>query len=78
MAAVWTWSSIIEALGNTREVADSLEQAVSTVSGWKERGIPSAHWLGLVRLAEVKERSDISLETFAELAARKTTEEARA
>ena len=36
MAAVWTWSSIIEALGNTREVADSLEQAVSTVSGWKD------------------------------------------
>lgn len=66
-----SWDEIIEALGDTGAVAEALSQSMSTVSGWKSRGIPAPHWAGVVRLAASRDRSDISLETLAELAARK-------
>lgn len=66
-----SWEAIIEALGDTGAVADALAQSMSTVSGWKTRGIPAPHWAGVVRLAASCERSDITLETLAGLAARK-------
>lgn len=75
--AVCNWTSIIDSLGGTGAVADALSQAASTVSGWRDRGIPSKHWAAIVRLAAEKDRSDISLEILAGLAAGEI-EEARA
>lgn len=69
-----TWHSIIDALGGTGEAAEALSQLGSTVSGWRKRGIPSAHWSAVVRLACERGRPDISLEVLAELAAREFAE----
>ncbi len=71
---MWTWPSIIDALGGTGEVALALSQGNSTVSGWRKRGIPSTRWSAITRLAADKGRSDISLEILAELAAREPAE----
>jgi transcriptional regulator with XRE-family HTH domain len=67
-----TPGSIIDALGGTKQVAEALQLSKSTVSGWRERsgGIPAPHWATLVRLAGERERSDITLEVLAEMAAR--------
>lgn len=63
-------TSIIEALGDTGEVASALSLSDSTVSSWKARGaIPAPHWGAIVRLAGVRERSEITLEALADLAA---------
>lgn len=67
----WTWPSIIDALGGTGAVAGALSQAKSTVSGWRERGIPSPHWAAVVRLASDRGLDDLTLEVLAELSARK-------
>jgi len=72
----WTWGSIIDALGGTGEVAKALARSDSAVSCWRRRGIPGSHWLGLTELAVARGRSDITLEAFADLAARRA--EARA
>lgn len=56
---------IIDALGGTKAVADELSQALSTVSGWRERGIPSTHWLALSRLASERGVNEITLEALA-------------
>jgi len=64
-----TWGSIIDALGGTGEVAAALDQLPSTVSGWRERGIPGPRWAAIVRLAGDAGKSEISLEVMAELAA---------
>lgn len=62
---------IINALGGTNSVAETLELAPSTVSGWKTRpgGIPSPHWASVVRLAADRGRDDVTLELLADLAA---------
>lgn len=65
------WDSIVDALGGTGAVARRLGQLSSVVSGWRDRGIPAAHWLSVVELAEAVERNDITLELLADLAARK-------
>jgi hypothetical protein len=70
----WTWASIITALGDTSEVAEALSLAPSIVSGWKTRGIPGPRWASVVKLAGERDRSDISLEVMAELAAREFVE----
>ena len=77
-----SWDSLITTLSGTApgalgEVAEALGQSLSTVSGWKTRGIPAAHWASLVALASERGRSKITLEVLADLAARKF-EEARA
>lgn len=69
--ASWTWGSVIDGLGGTGEAAEGLSQLPSVVSGWRERGIPGAHWAAVARLAAEKGRTDISLEVLANLAARK-------
>ena len=66
-----TWSEVIDGLGGTLVASDGLGQSKSTVSGWRDRGIPAAHWWRVVRLAKSRGRSDISLEALAHLAARK-------
>lgn len=66
-----SWDEIIEALGDTGAVAEALSQSMSTVSGWKTRGIPAPHWAGVARLAASAGKSDITLATLAELAAKK-------
>lgn len=68
-----TWEEIILALGNG-VIAEALSQLPSTVSGWRERGIPAPHWAGLVALAASRGRPDITLEVLAALAARKLDE----
>ena len=68
----WTWPSIIDALGGTGALAAALSQAKSTISGWRERGIPSPHWARVVQFAAGQHRPEITLEVLAELAARKT------
>lgn len=75
--AMKSWDEIISGLGGTAAVAEGLEQSMSTVSGWKTRGIPAPHWASLVSLAQSKGKRGISLEALALLAARKL-DEARA
>lgn len=65
---------VIDALGGTKSVAIALSQALPTVSGWRVRGIPSAHWLALSRLASEQGVAEITLEALAELAAREPAE----
>ena len=81
------WDSLITTLSGTApgalgEVADALGQSLSTVSGWKTRGIPAPHWAAVVALASDRGIPDVTLEALAELAARKLkepmAEEARA
>jgi hypothetical protein len=69
-----TWDSIIDELGGTGEVAGALAQSLSTVSGWRSRGIPSPHWGGVVRLARAKDKSEIGFELLAALAALRLVE----
>ena len=57
---------VIDALGGTKAVADALSVAVPTASGWRSRGIPSAYWLSLSRLAAERRASGITLEALAE------------
>ncbi len=71
-----TWPSIIDALGGTGAVADALGERTSTVSGWRKRGIPGPHWAGVARLAGELDKSEISLELLADLAAREVIQEA--
>jgi DNA-binding transcriptional regulator YdaS (Cro superfamily) len=65
-----TPGSVIDHLGGTSAVAEALALADSTVSGWRERGIPPARCLALARLASERGRSEITLETLHELAER--------
>lgn len=79
----WTWSSVIDAIGGTKDVAEGLGESASTVSGWRTRpgGIPGKHWSVVVKLAVEAGKSEITLEVLAEVAARRqsvSTEEARA
>ena len=68
-ASMITPDFVIDALGGTKSVATALSQALPTVSGWRVRGIPSAHWLALSRLAAEQGISEITLEALAELGA---------
>lgn len=68
------WDTIIDACGGTGVVAGSLSQSDSTVSGWRSRGIPSPHWPRVVRLAVEADKSEITFEVLANLAARKLAE----
>jgi len=70
----WTWSEVIDAVGGTGAAADGLSQTKSTVSGWRERGIPSRHWISVVDFACSLGRKDISLSVLASLAAREHSE----
>lgn len=65
---------VIDALGGTKSVATALSQALPTVSGWRVRGIPSAHWLAIAKLAAETGVSEITLEGLAEMAAREPAE----
>ncbi len=60
--------SIIDALGGTKRVAEALGEAVSTVSGWRSRGIPGTRWVALVDLAKTSGRNEITLEVLASAA----------
>jgi hypothetical protein len=62
---------IIDALGGTGKVAAALSVSDSTVSGWRERGIPAPHWAALVRLASERGVGGVSLENLAAIVARK-------
>ena len=69
-----TPDSVIDSLGGTKAVAVALSLSPSTVSVWRVRGIPSAQWVGLVRLAAERDVSEITLEALS----RVRTDEARA
>lgn len=73
-----TPASVIDNLGGTGAVASALSLDDSTVSCWRERGIPPARCLALARLAVERGRNEITLEALAELAARQPAVEARA
>lgn len=73
-----TPGSVIDALGGTSVVAKALAVDDSTVSSWRERGIPSGRCLALARLAAEKGKSDLTLEALAEFATRSQAAEARA
>ncbi len=72
-----SWDAIISGLGGTAPVADGLKQSLSTVSGWRTRGIPARHWAAVVTFAADRGKSEITFEVLAALAARKL-DEARA
>ena len=78
LPAMITSDSVIDALGGTKAVALALALATPTVSVWRVRGIPSAHWLALARLASDHGVSDITLEALANLDARETAEKSEA
>ena len=63
------WDTMIDAAGGTGAVAKGLEQLLSTISGWRSRGIPSPYWAGIVRLAVAGGRDDITLDMLANLRA---------
>lgn len=69
-----TSDSVIDALGGTKSLADALSLAPSTVSVWRVRGIPSAHWLALSGMAAERGLADITLEALAKLDAREVVE----
>lgn len=73
-AAALTPGSVIDSLGGTGAVALALAVDDSTVSSWRERGIPPKRCLPLSKLAAERGRSDITLEVLAELAARQPIE----
>jgi len=50
-------------------VSAGLDEALSTVSGWRSRGIPSRHWSRVVRFASESGKSLVTLEVLAALAA---------
>jgi hypothetical protein len=62
-----TTDSVIDSLGGTKAVASALSLALPTVSIWRRRGIPSKHWLPLVRLASEQGAPEVTLEALAEL-----------
>lgn len=60
-----TVSELVGKLKNG-ELAAELGVAPSTVSKWKERGsVPGEHWYGIVRFAEHRGVSGITLEALA-------------
>ena len=60
-----TPSSVIDLLGGTSAVADDLSLADSTVSCWRERGIPAHRWPALVAAARQKRVKEITFEALA-------------
>lgn len=69
MVRSMTPGSVIDKLGGTGAVAAALDVDDSTVSSWRERGIPPKRCLALARLAADK-APEITLEVLAELAER--------
>lgn len=55
---------IIEALGDTAEVAAAFGASLQAVSNWKSRGLPRSRLLDLHQLAQSKGRSDITPEVI--------------
>ena len=66
----------IDMLGGTGAVATALGLLDSTVSGWRDRGIPPARWPSIVKLAESLGKP-VTFEVLAGLRANRL-EEARA
>lgn len=78
-ASMLTPDSVINALGGTKAVASALSLNKSSVSCWRTRGIPAAHFAPLARLASEKGVSDVTLEALSGMTAVKATvDEARA
>lgn len=71
-----TSDSVIDSLGGTKAVASALSLALPTVSGWRVRGIPSTHWLALVKLASEHNVPAVTLEALAKLDAPEAAETA--
>lgn len=71
-----TVGSIIDALGGTKEVAELLSCAPSTVSGWRSRGIPGDAWAPLAEAAQAKGLADVTVDLLARLHARAPREAA--
>lgn len=69
-----TPDSVINSLGGYRAVAAALSLDPSTVIGWRIRGIPSARWLPIVRLASEQGISEITLEALAKLKTPETSD----
>ena len=67
LPSMLTPDSVINSLGGTKALASALSLADPTVSVWRRRGIPSAYWLDLVRLAGERGVADISLESLARM-----------
>jgi len=65
-----TAGAVIDALGGTTKVASALDLHPSTVSCWRERGLPtsSSRLLQLSKLASERGIRGLTLETLAELA----------
>jgi hypothetical protein len=61
-----TADSVIDDLGGTGSVAADLDLPLSTVSTWRERGIPPGRWAELVKLARKRRRLHITFEALAE------------
>lgn len=59
-----TDAEIMRALGGYREVAAHLGQPPTVVHKWCRRGFPARYWPAVVRLAEDKGLSEITLETL--------------
>lgn len=60
-----TTDDVIDDLGGTKATSDGLGLSLSTVSSWRERGIPPRRWPDIVRLADEKGKSHITFEALA-------------
>jgi hypothetical protein len=74
MDDLWTWDSVIGALG-VRALAGRLEQSPGTVSGWRKRprGIPPEHWRDVVEFAAEVGKSEITADVLTDVAARRAS-----
>lgn len=77
-AATRTPGSFIDRLGGTGAVASALALDDSTVSAWRERGIPAKRCLALSKLAAERGCNEITLEALHEFATQPPAESAEA
>lgn len=70
--------SVIDNLGGSAVVSEALSLPISTVSSWRERGIPAKRCLPLARLAADRGQSAITLEGLMEHATKPRPEGAAA
>lgn len=62
-----SWGDLIDKLGGTTAVSAHFGlTSNSIVSGWRKRGVPSARWIGICRLAKANGVT-VTMERLAEL-----------
>lgn len=69
MQVIQTFSELLKLWPTAGALAEDLEVKEVTARMWRQRGIPSEYWLGVVAAAEKREIKGVTLEMLAKLAA---------